>query len=390
MDKDFNKSIKPVKFVLGSQYFLYFGVMGIFLPYFNLYCYHLDFSGFQIGALSAIRSFALVLCPPIWGLMADRFRTRRPIYIFCNFISTVIWVFYFFTTDFWAMLVISGFYGIFYTPIISFLEAFTMDVLGKEKKSYGRIRAWGSIAFIVVVITLGKIIDLYSIEIILILIFTGSMFQAGISLKIPSITITKEKSFTPKVRVLLKRRAIVFLFCAFLMLVSHGTYYGFYSIHLENLGYGNTFIGICWALASIAEILVMIKSDIIFKHFSIDNVLVFSFMVATLRWFALFFATNPVAILFLQILHAVTYGTFHVASILYIDSLTTDETKTLGQAVNNATTYGLGLMVGFFFNGYLFETMGLFKLFMISSLIALSGGVVLKCSQIMDRRAGLS
>ena len=390
MDKDFNKSIKPVKFVLGSQYFLYFGVMGIFLPYFNLYCYHLDFSGFQIGVLSAIRSFALVLCPPIWGIMADRFQTRRPIYIFCNFISTVIWVFYFFTTDFWAMLVISGFYGIFYTPIISFLEAFTMDVLGKEKKSYGRIRAWGSIAFIVVVITLGKIIDLYSIEIILILIFTGSMFQAGISLKIPSITITKEKSFTPKVRVLLKRRAIVFLFCAFLMLVSHGTYYGFYSIHLENLGYGNTFIGICWALASIAEILVMIKSDIIFKHFSIDNVLVFSFMVATLRWFALFFATNPVAILFLQIFHAVTYGTFHVASILYIDSLTTDETKTLGQAVNNATTYGLGLMVGFFFNGYLFETMGLFRLFMISSFIALGGGVLLKCSQIMDRRAGLS
>ena len=390
MDKDFNKSIKPVKFVLGSQYFLYFGVMGIFLPYFNLYCYHLDFSGFQIGVLSAIRSFALVLCPPIWGFMADRFQTRRLIYIFCNFISTVIWVFYFFTTDFWAMLVISGFYGIFYTPIISFLEAFTMDVLGKEKKSYGRIRAWGSIAFIVVVITLGKIIDLYSIEIILILIFTGSMFQAGISLKIPSITITKEKSFTPKVRVLLKRRAIVFLFCAFLMLVSHGTYYGFYSIHLENLGYGNTFIGICWALASIAEILVMIKSDIIFKHFSIDNVLVFSFMVATLRWFALFFATNPVAILFLQIFHAVTYGTFHVASILYIDSLTTDETKTLGQAVNNATTYGLGLMVGFFFNGYLFETMGLFRLFMISSFIALGGGVLLKCSQIMDRRAGLS
>jgi hypothetical protein len=32
--------------------------------------------------------------------------------------------------------------------------------------------------------------------------------------------------------------------------------------------------------------------------------------------------------------------------------------------------------------------MGLFKLFMISSLIALSGGVLLKSSQVMDRRAG--
>jgi len=107
--------------------------------------------------------------------------------------------------------------------------------------------------------------------------------------------------------------------------------------------------------------------------------------VAALRWFTLFFAVSPIIILSLQILHAVTYGTFHIASILYIDSLAPDETKTLGQAVNNATTYGLGLMVGFFINGYLFEIMGLFSLFMISSIIALAGGVLLKCSQIMDR-----
>jgi PPP family 3-phenylpropionic acid transporter len=286
------------------------------------------------------------------------------------------------------MFVITVFYGIFYSPIISFLEAFTMDVLGTEKKSYGRLRAWGTIAFIATVIVLGRIIDLYSIEIILVLIFAVSSAQAVISTKIPDIQIKKKTSFSVNVKVLLTPRFIVFLFCAFLMLVSHGTYYGFYSIHLENLGYGNTFIGISWALASIAEILVMLNSHSIFKRFSLDNVLVFSFMVAALRWLGLFFAVSPAALLLLQLFHAVTYGTFHVASILYIDSLTPDETKTLGQAINNATTYGLGLMIGFFINGYLFETMGLFKLFMISSLIALSGGLLLKSSQIMDRRAG--
>jgi len=383
MNKDSRSSFK---LVVGSQYFLYFGVMGIFLPYFNLYCYHLDFSGLQIGTLSAIRSVALILFPLIWGALADRFQIRRPIYILCNFISTTIWVFFFYTTDFWAMLVITVFYGMFYAPIISFLEAFTMDILGTETKSYGRIRGWGSMAFIMTVIVLGRIIDLYSIEIILILIFAGSLAQAFISAKIPDIRIKKQAPFTLKAKVLLKRRVTVFLFCAFLMLVSHGTYYGFFSIHLENLGYDNTFIGIAWALASIAEILVMIKSDSIFRRFSLENVLVFSFMVAAVRWFALFFATSPAVILFLQVFHAVTYGTFHVASILYIDSLTPDETKTLGQAVNNAVTYGLGLMVGFFINGYLFEIMGSFALFMISSLIALAGGVLLKCSQIIDHR----
>jgi PPP family 3-phenylpropionic acid transporter len=381
-----NSPKNSFKLVIGSQYFLYFGVMGVFLPYFNLYCYHLKFSGFQIGVLSGIRSIALVLFPLVWAGLADRFHIRRPIYIFCSFISTSIWAFYLYTTNFWAMLLITVFYGIFYSPIISFLEAFTMDVLGTEKKSYGKMRGWGTIAFIMTVLLLGKVIDIYSIEIIIILIFFGSLAQALISIKIPDIQIKKQTSFSSNAKVLLKRPVIVFLFCAFLMLVSHGTYYGFYSIHLENLGYGKTFIGISWALASIAEIIVMIKSDIIFKRFSTDNVLFFSFMVAVLRWIGLFFTTSPVIILFLQILHAVTYGTFHVSSILYIDSLTPDEGKTLGQAVNNAVTYGLGLMVGFFINGYLFETLGTFTLFMISSFIALGGGLLLKCSQILDRQ----
>ena len=366
---------RTYQLVIGSQYFLYFGVLGIFLPFFNLYCYHLGFSGFRIGILSAVRSVVMVLFPIIWGALADRLNARRPIYILCNLISALIWALYLFTVDFWLMLVITVFYGIFYAPIISFLEAFTMDLLGREKKSYGRIRAWGSISFIMIVLVLGKIIDLYSVEIIIVLILAGSLMLSTVSMRIPDIQIAPEKRLPSEARNLIDGRVIVFLFCAFLMLVSHGAYYGFFSIHLENLGYGTTFIGLAWALASTAEILVMIRSDRIFKRFSLETVLIFSFMVAALRWFILFFAQSAPAILLSQTLHAVTYGTFHMASILYIDRLAPDKAKTLGQAVNNAISYGLGLMVGFFMNGYFFEITGSFVLFIISCLIALSAGL---------------
>ena len=372
--------------MIGSQYFLYFGVLGIFLPFFNLYLYHLGFSGLNIGILSAVRSVVMVLFPLIWGALADRLNARRPIYILCNFASALIWMLYLFTIDFWPMLIITIFYAIFYAPIISFLEAFTMDYLGSEKESYGRIRAWGSISFIVSVLVLGKIIDLYSVEIIVVLIFAGFLMLSVISTQIQDIQIAKKKRLTKEAKSLLQRRVLVFLFCAFLMLVSHGAYYGFFSIHLENLGYASTFIGLTWALASTAEILVMIRSDQIFKRFSLQAVLIFSFMVAALRWFILFWAQSAPAILLSQVLHAVTYGAFHMASILYIDQLAPDKDKTLGQAVNNAITYGLGLMVGFFFNGYLFEITGSFVLFIISSLIALSGGLFFCAFCMLDRR----
>ncbi len=364
------------RFVISAQYFVYFGVLGMFLPYFNLYCHHIGFSGFQIGALSALRSVTLVLFPLIWGLLADRFHIRREIYIVCNFTSTVIWVFYLLTTDFWPMFVVTLCYGAFYAPIISFLEAFAMEALGRARESYGRLRAWGSVSFIGVVILLGRVIDSTSVDVILKTILVGSAVLCVFSLKIPRVNLVPKGPFLPHARTLVQPQALGFLFCAFLMLVSHGTYYGFFSIHLDALGYGKTFIGFAWALASTAEILVMILSKSIFRRFSLENVLIFSFMAAALRWFALYFTVSPGGILLTQVLHAITYGTFHMAGILYIDRLSSENAKTLGQAANNAVTYGLGLMVGFLLNGWLFETAGAHVLFAVSGLIALFGGAM--------------
>ena len=353
-----HKPMKSNKLILGSQYFLYFGVLGLFLPYFNLYCYHLGFSGFEIGALSSVRTLTTALFPILWGALADRFLIRRPIYIFCNFISTAIWAFFLLTTDFWAMIVITAFYGCFYAPIIAFLESFSMDLLALEKTRYGQLRAWGSFSFVLIVVITGRLIDSFSTEIIIVLILAGSLIHSLLSVTIPTVKNIRETTFSASIRTMLNRRVIIFLASAFLMLFSHGTYYGFFSIHLDNLGFKGSFIGIAWALASVAEIFVMVNSERMLKRFSYENILIFSFIIAVIRWGILYFATAAYLILFSQLLHALTYGAFHVASILYMDKLTPKDAKTMGQAVNNAVTYGFGIMAGFMFNGYFFEILG--------------------------------
>lgn len=379
-------SQKSLKVIIASQYFFYFGVMGIFLSYFNLYCRHLGFTGFQIGALYAIRTLATLVFPLFWGALADRFSIRKPIYIFCNIVSTIVWAFLLYTTDFMTMFVITFAYSVFYSPLIAFMEAFTIDVLGKDKKQYGEIRAWGSISFIIIVVLMGRLTDLFSIEMIIGFILLGSMIQAAASFKVPAIKVEKQKRDISIPEVFLNRRVMVFLFCSFLMLVSHGTYYAFFSIHLSELGHGNTFIGIAWALASICEIVVMIKSRALFRFFSIEKILVFSFAVAALRWFILYSCTNSAAIMFSQMLHAVTYGAFNMACILYMDKMTPGEAKTLGQAINNGVAFGLGMMVGFFLNGYLYDSVGGPLLFLMSAGIAVFGGAVLLVFQVFDRK----
>ncbi len=362
--------------IIRSQYFFYFAVMGAILPYFNLYCYHIGFSGYQIGVLSALRSFAIVLFPILWGMLADRFRIRKSIYVACNFIGTAVWVGYFFTTDFGPMVLITLAYGIFFTPIISLLEAVTMDTLAGEKPRYGQTRAWGSISFILVVLSLGRVIDSHGVEIILALVLAGSVAQALLATALPPSKSQQPPVSLAGIRALFTGRFTAFLVCAFLMLVSHGAYYGFFSIHLENLGFSGMFIGAAWALASVAEIFVMVASPRLFRRFSPEKTMLFSFGAAMLRWLILYWAVSPVVIMLSQVLHAFTYGVFHMASILYVDQLSPKEGKTLGQAVNNSVTYGLGLMVGFYLNGWLYEHVSVFVLFFISAGIAVVGGIV--------------
>jgi MFS transporter, PPP family, 3-phenylpropionic acid transporter len=361
--------------ILGAQYFLYFGVMGMHLPFFNLYLYELGFSGWQIGTLSASRSVVLILFSIFWSILADRFQARRRIYILCNLLSAALWAFFLLTTDFWWMLIITLLHGMFYAPLIAFLEAFAMDVLGRDKKRYGRMRAWGSAAFIIVVLSLGRTIDIHGVKIILSLILAGSWVQVLVSLGFPK-SAPRGHGPTGDWRALLTPRVIIFLLCAFLMLMSHGAYYTFFSIHLSTLGYGSLFIGISWAAAVGAEICAMFYSERIFKRFRYETVLIFSFAAAVLRWSGLWAAESAYLILILQATHAITYGAFHMASILYIDALAPTKAKTLGQAANNAVTYGLGLMAGFFLSGAVFHKIGAQGLFAISAGIALAAGVL--------------
>lgn len=357
------------------QYFLYFGAMGVFLPYFNLYCLEIGFSGFQIGSLSAVRAAVMIIFSLLWGFWADRKGLRRPIYILCSFASAALWALFLTTTDFRFMLVITVIYGAFYAPIISFLEAFAMDVLGKTKHRYGRTRAWGSVAFIGVVLVLGEMIDRYSVSIIIVLVLAISAAQSMAAISMPRIASSRQAQPHDAVK-LFSVHTVVFLLCAFLMLVSHGAYYGFFSIHLAQLGYGASFIGLCWALASTAEVVVMINSARLFARFSFKRVLVISFAAAALRWSILYVAQSALVILASQLLHAVTYAAFHMAGILYMDQLAPASDKTLGQAVNNAATYGLGLSVGFFASGALYEPGNSAPLFLFSAGVSLAGGLL--------------
>ena len=64
---------------LAVFYFTTFSVLGIYLPYFNLYAESLGFDGLQIGILAAAIPLGTVMFGPLWALWADRVGRRKEI-----------------------------------------------------------------------------------------------------------------------------------------------------------------------------------------------------------------------------------------------------------------------------------------------------------------------
>lgn len=365
------------KFQLALQYFLYYGIVGIHLPYLNLYFRSIGFSGSQIGTVASLRTLCIIFFPLIWGMIADRFKIRKTIYVICNTASAGLWGLYLLTTDFGPIAAITFTFAAFYSPIIAFLEAFSMDILGKEKKSYGKIRLWGSISFVAVVLVLGKVIAGSDVKIIVSLSLWVMLIMAALTLFFPRTEIHGPEFSLKSASFFMKKDVALFLFGAVMMLASHGAYYGFLSIKLSSEGASASYIGLVWAVGSASEIIVMLYSKEMFKKIRIETVLVWAFAFAVLRWLIVcFLGSQPAFMLFSQLLHAITYGCFHMACILFTDRVSDDSVKTIAQSVNNSVSYGVGLMAGIFTCGIFYDRYGNI-VFLGCAFTAVIGGIVM-------------
>jgi len=359
-------------YCLSLFYFLFFAWMGIQIPYFNLYLYHLGMTSFQIGIVTALIPLVRVFSPPFWGYLTDRYDGRGRLGTALWIISTIIFSLLFFTESFFQVALVITAFTFFWSPTLPVAEASAMELARKRGIDYGRMRLWGTVGFIGLSWLTGIILDKVHISAVLwglLLLLVANIF---VSTGIPAA-----KNGGPHISLknlssqILRREALIFLFIAMLMLVSHSTYYGFFSIYLESLGYSRSMIGILWALGPLGEVLVMFFSGRIMKKFGTVRVLAFSLLMAIIRWTLYAFAWSVPFLVFGQLLHAFTFGTFHIASVRYVEKLFPDSMRNTAQALYSSAAYGMGLVLGTVACGLLYDRVGAPVLFFLSALVSM-------------------
>ena len=364
-----------------SFYFFYYFFVGLFVPYWGIYLKSLSFSAFQIGTLLSLFQISRIFAPNLFGWLADKSGERAKWVKITSFCGVLGFLGIFWANTFYSIFFVMMAMSIFTSSTLPLAESLTLSHLeaNKANSDYSRIRLWGSLGFIFASLALGIFIDNTGAKSLIYALLIAQIIIFLLSFVIPDKVIKLKEGKKRSIWEVLKRTEVIILLtgCA-LMVSSHGLLYNFYSIFLQEQGYSNIIIGILWSIGVIFEILIFIMMPMILKQLTLKSVLLFSLLFAVIRFFLIGAFADSLSILILaQIMHAATFGSFHVASIQLISNFFNNEHQARGQSLYNSITYGVGGAIGGLGGGYLIDYWGAANTFIFSAILPLIGFIII-------------
>ena len=360
---------------LAGFYFTYFAFVAAYSSYWSLYLQSLGFAAAQIGTLMAMQQVTRIFAPTFWGAASDRIGRPDWVIRFTTLAAVLVFCSVFFAHSFFGLFVVMSIVGFFWSGPLPLVEASTLQRLGGATAQYGRVRLWGSIGFIVVVSGVGAMLDWVAISRLPVILLPLLLAMLLFAWLVPRGTKSPHSDDQSGILSILRQpKVIVFFAACFLMTFAHGPLYVFFSIYLVDHGYSKTSIGMLWSIGVLVEIAIFYYFPRIQQRFSVCRIFLFCFFVAVLRFLLIAWGAQWFPLLFFaQVLHAFTFGAFHVIALGFVHCLFSGRHQAKGQALFTGLTYGAGGMLGGFLSGFVWEPLGPAVTFSLAALSAAVG-----------------
>jgi len=357
---------------LSGFYWFYFASLGVVVPFWSLYLQSLAFNAKEISELMAILMGTKIVAPYIWSWIADHTGHCMKIIRLGSVMSVIMFAGVFISSNFWWLALVMLLFSFFWNATLPQFEANTMNYLGADTHKYSVVRLWGSLGFVVAVIVIGSLLDDFGYQLVPVSIFVLYVFITVFSYMVKDAK--QEVSITQNTFILValkKPHVIALLSICFLMQMSHGPYYTFYSIYLKEFAYSSTTLGWLWALGVIAEIVLFVFMHRLMPKHSPRFLMMLALLLTSIRWLIIgFFVENLTMIIIAQCLHAASFGLYHAVAIELIHRNFKGKLQGRGQAVYSAVSFGAGGAIGALISGAYWEVYSPQIIFSVAALIS--------------------
>ena len=361
---------------LALGYFTYFFSYGIFLPFWSVWLKGTGLTpetiGILLGAGLVARFLGSLLIAPRVSNPSLLINALRLLALITLVFALAFWAG---THVAWLMVVIIGF-NLFFSPLVPLTDALANTWQKQFPMDYGRVRVWGSIAFVIGSAATGKLVSEFDYRAVLAMLTLGvASMLLGMLLR-PSILPQGDTRHQDATGWKAWRDLVVkswrFLVCVSLLQGAHAAYYGFSAIYWQEAGYSASTVGYLWSLGVVAEVVVFTLSNRLFRRFSARDLLLLSAVCGLVRWGLMGWTTDLSWLIVVQILHCGTFTVCHLAGMRYIAARKDNEIIRL-QAVYSAVAMGGSIAVMTMFSGFLFQHLhqGLFWVMALLAVPAL-------------------
>lgn len=359
---------------LSTFYLGYFGLLGVLLPYLSLYLLDIGLTAYQIGVVMAMTPLVKTVAPSLWGWAADRRGSRRALMRLACVGALLCFSLLLTVREFLAIAAVMALYAVFTSSILPLVEATAMEAVDRHRVDYGRIRLWGSIGFIAFSLGMGPVLDVAPSVLVLWTILALLAFNLWSVYHLPDsepVQRTAAERTAGAARAFLTRPGVLaFYGVCLLMQASHGAYYGFYSVYLEGLGFARSSIGLLWAVGVGAEVAAMLVSGRLLARLGTKRLMVLALALTVLRWWMLATGATLAWLLPAQLLHAASFGLFHVSAVTHTHRMMPASLRSTGQSLYSSLSFGLGLTVAMYLSGTFYDAVGAPVLFAASAAVA--------------------
>lgn len=344
--------------LLGGTYFFYFGQFGVVIPYLGVFLDDKGFSSAEIGELFALMVLARIAGPNLWAWVATRSGQPLRCLQLGALLTLGTFCLAFVANGFWALTATFAIMMMFWTAILPQIEVLTLNCVRGESGIYGKVRLWGSVGYILLVIFTGMLLDHFGAEVP---IFVGAAVLLMLFLMTLLVTYPPQDNQEVATSVSLWSRIntpafYAFIASAMLLQVSFGAFYGFFALYTLDLGYSGQVTGALIGLGVLAEVVIFIYAGKLIHGFGLKAMLFITMLLTALRWYLLgSFADNIVILFASQLLHAFSYGMAHSAAMSFIHQHFGPKHQSQGQAMYASIAFGLGGAVGHYVAGYTWQ-----------------------------------
>lgn len=333
-----------------------FFVIGVYMPFWPAWLSSNGLGPTEIGILLSITTWTRVIAAPLVAQAADRLGRRKPFMIGLAFMTLASFSLYTQASNFFSFAVISFLLGCSFPPMMPLAETTTLSVAQDRGFDYGRIRLWGSLTFVAASWGGGLWLAERTEGAVVPLVLIGCVSIVFSCLLLPDVRMSRPTTAHAPIRRLLTSPIfILFLASAGLIQGSHAAFYGFSTIHWQAAGLSESAIGLLWAEGVAAEVLLFAFSGVVVQRMGVTGLLLIGASAAAIRWTATGFFTDFVTLAIVQVLHGLTFGATHLASLHFIQRAVPSDSAATAQALYSALGLGVASALMMTAAGNLYE-----------------------------------